>query len=416
VSLVLHGARKLDADGIVEDAWLAVEGERISAVGTGDGWRAVVPPERRSPATVGGRASVVSHHPPATPSFHPSETPSFEVIDARRAWLTPGFIDLHVHGAGGHTFDDGHDAMLGGLAVHRAHGTTRSVVSLVANPPHELEASLDAVARLSRADPLVLGAHLEGPFLAPTRKGAHRAEFLGHPTPHLVRDLLAAGRGSLLQITLAPELPDALGAIETFAEAGVVVALGHTEATFDQARDAFDRGATLLTHAFNAMPGIHHRSPGPVVAAFDDHRVVLELIADGEHVHPAVLELAFRSAPGRIALVTDAMAAAAASDGDYRLGSLEVTVAGGLAVLRGTDTIAGSTLTQDASLRTAITAGVDPVRAVEALTATPARVIGRSHELGALRPGMLADLVLLTSALEVELVVAAGERQSPRPD
>lgn len=416
MNLVLHGARKLDVDGIVDDAWLAVEGDRISAVGTGGGWRSLMPRERRSPEADDGRASLDSHHSPETPSSRPSEAPSVEVVDAGGAWLTPGFIDLHVHGGGGRSFDEGHDAMLAGLALHRAHGTTRSAVSLVANPPHELEANLDAIARLAKADPLVLGAHLEGPFLAPTRKGAHRAEFLGHPTPHLVRDFLSASHGTLLQITIAPELADAMGAIETFAEAGVVVALGHTEATFDQARDAFDRGATLLTHAFNAMPGIHHRSPGPIVAAFHDHRVVLELIADGEHVHPAVVELAFRSAPGRIALVTDAMAAAGACDGHYRLGSLEVSVAGGRAVLQGTDTIAGSTLTQEAALRSALTAGVEPVQAVEAVTATPARAIGRSHELGALRPGMLADLVLLTSAFEVELVVAAGQRQSPRPD
>ncbi|MFB2585666.1 N-acetylglucosamine-6-phosphate deacetylase [Herbiconiux liukaitaii] len=391
MSLLLHGARKLDADGIVDDFWLLVEGDRIEAVGTGDSWRT------RVPSPDGG------------------ETRSFEIVDAAGAWLTPGFIDLHVHGAGGHSFDDGHDAILAGLAVHRRHGTTRSAVSLVANPPHELEASLDAIARLARVDPLVLGAHLEGPFLAPARKGAHDAAFLGHPTPHLVRDLVAAGQGSLLQITIAPELPDALTAIATFAEAGVVVAVGHTDASFDEARAAFDRGATLLTHAFNAMPGIHHRDPGPLVAAFDDPRVVLELIADGVHVHPAVVELAFRSAPGRIALITDAMAATCSSDGDYRLGSREVTVQVGRARLTGTDTIAGSTLTQDAALRTAVTAGVDPVAAITALTATPARAIGRRHELGALRPGLVADLVLLTPAFEVVDVIAAGQRQSPRP-
>jgi N-acetylglucosamine-6-phosphate deacetylase len=384
VSLLLHGAQKLDADGIVADFWLLMEGDRISAVGSGDDWRG-----RVSPAT--------------------------EVVDAEGAWLTPGFIDLHVHGAGGHAFDDGHDAILAGLAVHRRHGTTRSAVSLVANPPHELEASLDAIARLTRADPLVLGAHLEGPFLAPARKGAHEPEFLGHPTPHLVRDLVAAGQGSLLQVTLAPELPDALRAIETLVESGVAAAVGHTDATFDEARAAFDRGATLLTHAFNAMPGIRHRDPGPLVAAFDDPRVVLELIADGVHVHPAVVELAFRSAPGRIALITDAMAATDSSDGDYRLGSRAVTVEGGRARLTGTDTIAGSTLTQDAALRAAVAAGVDPVAAVTALTATPAGVVGRGHELGALRPGLLADLVLLTPGFDVTQVIAAGERQNPRP-
>lgn len=414
--MLLHGARKLDADGIVDDFWLLVEGDRIAAVGTGDSWRAHVASadgsrgERRSSAASGALPSVAS--------ADGAESPSFQAVDAEGAWLTPGFIDLHVHGAGGYSFDDGHEAILAGLAVHRRHGTTRSAVSLVADPPHLLEASLDAIARLARVDPLVLGAHLEGPFLAPARKGAHDPTFLGHPTPHLVRDLVQAGQGSLLQITIAPELPDALTAITTFTEAGAVVGIGHTEATFDEALAAFDRGATLLTHAFNAMPGIHHRDPGPLVAAFGDPRVVLELVADGVHVHPAVIELTFRSAPGRVALVTDAMAGAGAPDGRYRLGSLDVTVEQGRAVLAGSGTIAGSTLTQDLSLRTAIASGVDPVDAVRALTLTPAGVAGRAHELGLLRPGHLADAVLLSPAWDVQQVWAAGRHlhtDDPRP-
>jgi N-acetylglucosamine-6-phosphate deacetylase len=436
--VLVHGARKLDADGIVDDFWVLTSGPTIAATGTAETWRRHVG-ERRSAGAATDARSVESLDTPESPSFADPV-----VIDAGGAWLTPGFIDLHGHGGGGFSFDDGADSIRSALAVHRAHGTTRSVISLVANPPHVLAASLDAVARIAADDPLVLGAHLEGPFLAPSRKGAHNPDFLGVPTHHVLKQLLEASEGRLVQVTIAPELPGALEAIDTFVASGAVVAVGHTDAGLDLAREAFDRGATLLTHAFNAMPGIHHRDPGPVTAAVDDPRVTLELIADGVHVHPAVLALAFAAAPGRIALVTDAMAAAGAPDGPYLLGTLDVTVTDGIATLtpapplpaaptespvdvgssirRSPDsrqtsvvaaadspTIAGSTLTQDRALRTALAAGVDPVAAVTALTATPARVLGRT-DLGRLSLGQAADLVLLTPDFEVTHVWAAGRR------
>ncbi|GAA2240478.1 N-acetylglucosamine-6-phosphate deacetylase [Herbiconiux moechotypicola] len=368
-TLVVRGARKLDADGVVDDFWLAAASGHIVATGAGS------PPPAFSTATT--------------------------TIDAAGDWLCPGFTDLHVHGGNGHSFDDGIDGMRAGLAFHRTHGTARSLVSLVSNPPHVLDALLDAVARLAGDDPRVLGAHLEGPFLAPARKGAHNPLYLGLPTRHLVRELLAASEGRLAQITLAPELPGALEAIEVFAASGVAVAVGHTEADHALARAAFDRGASILTHAFNAMPGLHHRAPGPVAAAIDNERVTLELIADGVHVHPSLIDLAFQAAPGRIALVTDAMSAAGAPDGDYHLGSLEVAVTDGRAVLAGTDTIAGSTLTLDRALRVTVDAGVDPVAAIAAVTTTPLRALGLASsapglaDCGLLRVGQPADLVLL---------------------
>jgi N-acetylglucosamine-6-phosphate deacetylase len=377
VPLLIHSARKLDANGLVDDFWLASDGSRIIEVGEGRHW------QHRA---AGAR-----------------------IVDAGGHWLTPGFIDLHGHGAGGHSFDDGPDELFQALAVHRAHGTTRSVISLVANPLAQLRDSLEYIADLAALDPLVLGSHLEGPFLAVERRGAHNPKFLCDPDPELVEQLIGASRGTLRQLTIAPELPNALEAIDVLVEAGVVVAVGHTNATQEQAATAFDRGARLLTHAFNAMPGIHHRAPGPVVAALEDERVTLELILDGLHVHPDVARLAFTQAPGRIALITDAMAAAGSDDGDYRLGSLNVTVSNGLAVLSGTSTIAGSTLTQDAALRIAVTsAHLEPHRAVEALSLTPARVLGREHELGLLKPGYLADAVLLDHEWNVRGVWAAG--------
>lgn len=374
---IIHGARKLDAHGQVDEFWLATDGAAIVAVGDGIGWR----------EHAGG----------------------VEVIDAGGHWLTPGFIDLHGHGAGGHSYDGSASELATALTTHRSHGTTRSVISLVANPVDELRKSLSVIADLAETDPLVLGSHLEGPFLAEARRGAHNPDFLCEPDPELIEQLIGAGRGTLRQLTLAPELPNALESIDVLVAAGVVVAAGHTEADEEQTRAAFDRGARLLTHAFNAMPGINHRAPGPVVAAFEDDRVVLELILDGRHVHPDVARLAFMAAPGRIALITDAMAAADAADGDYRLGSLDVTVANGLAVLAGTSTIAGSTLTQDSALRLAMgPTRIAPHRAVEALTLTPARVLGREHELGLLSPGYAADAVLLDSQWGVRRVWGAG--------
>ena len=373
MTTLFEHARKLDAAGQVDDFWMLVDGDSIVSVGTGAG--------------------------PAAD----------ESVDLGGDWLTPGFIDLHSHGAGGFSYDDGAEAIEAALAVHHAHGTTRSVISLVANPVAALEASLVAIAGLVDTDPLVLGSHLEGPYLSPERPGAHNPEFLRDPQPAELDRLLLAARGTLRQITIAPELPNALELIEILVENEVMVAVGHSQADFDLTRKAFDLGARLLTHAFNAMHGIGHRAPGPVIAAFEDARVTIELILDGEHVHPDVAALAFRSAPGRIALITDAMAAAGSSDGDYALGSLTVEVRDGIAHLAGTDTIAGSTLTQDRALRMAIErVGVAPADAVAALTLTPARALGLDARHGLLAPGFVADAVHLDSHWAVQRVWANG--------
>ena len=374
MTILFHGARKLDAAGQVDEFWMLVDGDTIVATGSGH------------------------EHPDA-------ET----TVDVGGDWLLPGFIDLHGHGGGGHAYDDDAEAVLAALAMHRRHGTTRSVLSLVANPLARLRSSLDLIADLAADDPLILGSHLEGPFLSPGNRGAHSAEYLLEPQPFEVEQLITAARSTLRQITLAPELPGAFEAIDVFVESGVAVGVGHTVADEATAHRAFDRGARMLTHAFNAMPGIHHRAPGPVVAAFDDDRVTLELILDGVHVHPSVAQLAFGAAPGRIALVTDAMAAAGSIDGDYTLGAMTVAVRDGLAMLRGTSTLAGSTLTQDAALRLALTI-VPPADAVAALTITPARALGLDQRHGMLEPGYVADAVLLDHRWNVTAVWADGRK------
>lgn len=374
VTTLLRAARAVDARGTTDDAWVLLDGDAIAAVGSG----------REAPA-------------------------ADRTVDLGDATLVPGFVDLHVHGGAGGSHDDGADGIRAAVALHRRHGTTRSVLSLVANPVPDLVRSLGAIRAAMAADPTVLGAHLEGPFLSPHAAGAHAHEHLVDPTPARVEALLAAGEGVLRQVTIAPELDGALDAIRRLVAAGVVAAVGHTTCSGDVARAAFDAGATVLTHAFNAMPGIHHREPGPIMAALADERVTLELILDGVHVAPAVAGLLLRAAPGRVALVTDAMAATGSADGRYRLGALDVDVRDGIARLAGADTIAGSTLTQDAALRIAVRdVGLALPDAVGALTAVPARALGLGDRLGMLRAGSAGDVVVLAPDLAVSRVWADG--------
>lgn len=375
---VIHSVRLVDDGREIADSWLVVRDGRVAARGTGPAWRDAV-----------------------------AEEPVDEVLDGADvagpgATLTPGFIDIHGHGGGGAAYDDGAEAIRVARELHRAHGTTRAVISLVTASVDDLARRVAAVADLAETDAAVLGSHLEGPFLDPGHHGAHDPELLVRPAADAVARLLEAGRGTVRQVTLAPELPGALTAIERIVAAGAAVAVGHTDADAETARRAFDAGATILTHAFNAMPGLHHREPGPIGAATADPRVTLEVIADGVHLAPEVVRIAFAAAPGRIALVTDAMAAAGSADGDYVLGALAVRVEHTVARLAD-GTIAGSTLTQDAALRTAVAAGVALPVAVTALTSTPARAIGRP-DLGTLEIGSPADAVLLDADLRVRRV------------
>ncbi|NEN04391.1 N-acetylglucosamine-6-phosphate deacetylase [Diaminobutyricibacter tongyongensis] len=381
-STLIHSARLVTDGAVVEEGWVLFGGSSIAATGFGDSWRAVVA------------------------DAHPG---SIAVVDAAGGWLTPGFVDIHGHGGGGASFDDGPDAIRTALALHSAHGTTRFVLSLVTASIATLESELAAVAALARTDPRVIGSHLEGPFLDPGHKGAHDPALLVNAGRDAVDRLLAAAGGSLKQITLAPEREGGMDAVRRFTEAGVAVAVGHTGADYAQTLAAFDAGASILTHAFNGMDGIHHRAPGPVAAATRTPGVTIELINDGIHVHPEVVRLTFAGAPGRVALISDAMAAAGSTDGDYLLGGLAVTVRDGVARLTVGDSIAGSTLTLDDALRRAVVeVGIDVGTAVRALTETPARAIGRGNDLGRLAPGYAADAVLLDDTFAVLAVWSDG--------
>jgi N-acetylglucosamine-6-phosphate deacetylase len=366
--LLLTGARVVDARRDLPDAWVRVSGGLIAEVGTG-------------PA------------PYAT-----------DRLDLDGAILTPGLIDLHVHGGGGYAFDDGAAAITAGVAAHRRHGTTATLVSLVSSPLDVLRRQLSSVEVARQSDPGVLGVHLEGPCLSPARRGAHDPGALAAPDARFLELVRDAEPSLIRQVTLAPELPGALDAIAELVARGIRVAIGHTEADFALTREAIARGATLLTHALNAMPAIGHRLPGPVPAALEDDRVTLELILDGVHVHPSVARLLLTAAPQRVALITDAMAAAAHADGRYRLGELDVQVTDGRALLDDGVTIAGSTLTLDRAVRTAVVdLGLSASDAVGAATAVPAAALGDSTR-GLLEPGMRADLVAWDADWRVQRV------------
>ncbi|MEU6110483.1 N-acetylglucosamine-6-phosphate deacetylase [Streptomyces albidoflavus] len=373
---VLTGARVVLPSGTVEDGELVIDG-----------------------AHIGGSAPSAGQEPEA------------ERWDLSGHWIVPGFVDLHNHGGGGASFTSGTvDDVLTGIATHRAHGTTTLVASTVTGEMEFLTARAGLLSELTEQGDLA-GIHFEGPFISPCRKGAHSEALLRDPHPADVAALLDASRGAARMVTLATELPGGLDSVRLLADRGVIAAVGHTDATYEQTVEAIDAGATVATHLFNAMPPLGHRAPGPIAALLEDERVTVELINDGTHLHPAALELAFhRAGADRVAFITDAMDAAGFGDGRYLLGPLEVDVVDGVARLVEGGSIAGSTLTLDRAFRRAALVDKLPVgQIVRALSANPARLLGLDHRIGSLEPGKDADLVVLDEGFEVKGVLRRGE-------
>ncbi|MEU0070571.1 N-acetylglucosamine-6-phosphate deacetylase [Streptomyces sp. NPDC006332] len=333
------------------------------------------------------------------------------VIDVSTHWLVPGFVDIHNHGGGGASFTSGTvDEVLTGIRTHRLHGTTTLVASTVTGDMDFLAQRAGLLSELAEQGEIA-GIHFEGPFISPCRKGAHSEALLRDPDPAAVRKLIDAARGRAKMVTLATELPGGIDSVRLLVEHGVIAAIGHTDATYEQTKTAIDAGATVATHLFNAMPTLGHRHPGPVAALLEDERITVELINDGTHLHPAALELAFHHAGAdRVALITDAMDAAGFGDGRYWLGPLEVEVADGVARLVEGGSIAGSTLTLDRAFQRAVTVDRLPVESVvAALSANPARLLGMDDRIGSLEPGKDADLVLLDADFALKGVMRRGE-------
>jgi N-acetylglucosamine-6-phosphate deacetylase len=403
----IENARKVDARGIVSDFWLVASDGIIQACGSGDD---------SATGAAGGSDSATSDFEAACRAYGVARD---AVIDAGGKLLTPGYVDLHAHGAWGSSFDDGEEGIEMARAGHLSHGTTRQVLSLITNPLDVIKRNLTTVRSVMKTRPDILGAHLEGPFLALERKGAHDPKCLLDPVPSVVDELLAAADGCLRQITIAPELEHGISAIRQFAAAGVVPAVGHSSADYDTAKKGFEAGATIMTHMFNAMNGMHHRKPGPIPAAVQDPRVTIELINDGFHVQDPMLKMGFGFAPHRIAFITDAMEATDCPDGHYLLGKLDVNVVDGHARLVSNGAIAGSTLVLEKAVQRAVlTLGFSPTDAVEAATLTPARALGFDRPntvtgapLGLTAPGYAADVLLSDpSTWHVENVWCAGRR------
>ncbi|WP_328440018.1 N-acetylglucosamine-6-phosphate deacetylase [Streptomyces sp. NBC_00444] len=369
--LVLSGANVVMPTGTVKDGSVIVDGTRIAATA----------PENA------------------------------QVIDVTNHWLLPGFVDIHNHGGGGASFTSGTpDDVVTGIHTHRLHGTTTLVASTVTGDMDFLVQRAGLLSELAEQGDIA-GIHFEGPFISPCRKGAHSEELLRDPDPAEVRKLIDAARGKAKMVTLATELPGGIDSVRLLAEHGVIAAIGHTDATYEQTVEAIEAGATVATHLFNAMPTLGHRSPGPIAALLEDDRITVELINDGTHLHPASLQLAFHHAgASRVAFITDAMDAAGFGDGRYMLGPLEVEVSEGVARLVEGGSIAGSTLTLDRAFKRAVTIDRLPVEdTVTALSANPARLLGMYDTIGSLEPGKYADLVILDTDFELKGVMRRGE-------
>ncbi|MFG1707140.1 N-acetylglucosamine-6-phosphate deacetylase [Nonomuraea sp. M3C6] len=371
MSLTLADARIVTPEG-VHEGWLTIEDGRITHVGHGSA--------PGSGLSLGGRHVV------------------------------PGFVDIHNHGGAGGSFPTGEqDQARDAVALHRRHGTTTTMASLVTASIDELTRAASALAELCE-EGLLAGIHFEGPYISKARCGAHNPTLLREPSPQEFAGLMKAGRGHVRMVTIATELPGALDTIRLAAAEGVIAALGHSDADYDQTLAGIEAGGSVATHLYNAMPPLGHRAPGPVVALLEDERVTVELINDGVHVHPAMLRLAYEVAgPGRTTLITDAMAATGLGDGDYVLGSMRVRVDDGVARLVEGGSIAGATLTMDVAFRRSVQeVGMSLPDAVQVASLTPARVLGLADRIGSIAVGKAADLVVLSDSLEVAGVMKDG--------
>ncbi len=324
--------------------------------------------------------------------------------------VLPGLIDVHVHGGGGFEVLRGEFAQLDGMSrFHAAHGTTSFLATLETAPPEQIERVLAATKQAAEAGVSgaeLLGLHLEGPFLNGKRAGAQNTAHIIDPDPRLAERFLAAADGCIRLVTLAPELPGGLALASQFAAAGATVSAGHTDATYAEIEQAVKHGVTHMTHHFNGMRPFHHREPGAAGAGLLLPELTIELIADGFHVHPEAIRMAFRMKPSdRICMVTDAVVCAGLPDGEYGHSVME----GGRVYLKDRSSIAGSTLTMIAALRNTLRFTGLPLPCVlPAFTSVPARQAGAAHRKGTLEAGKDADFIVVDEAYNLQMTVVRG--------
>jgi N-acetylglucosamine-6-phosphate deacetylase len=377
--------------------------------------RAFTPHEEIADAVILIEGGVILTVGPRDQISIPSSASRYE---ARSLTVVPGFIDVHIHGAGGHDVMEATDEALRAVTHTVArYGTTSIVATTVTASAEETCRTVAGIARWMKSSESIpstqpqaelLGIHFEGPFINAARRGVHPAEWIARPSSELLRQFITAARGAARILTLAPELPGALDLVAEARQAGVVVSLGHTDATYAQAMAAIDRGSRHAAHVFNAMRPLDHRETGILGAVLTTPSVTAELIADGVHVDAAAMRLllAAKGTAGVI-LVSDGTAATGMPDGSYRLGTFDVTVSGG--VCRNAEgKLAGSTLTLDRALRNMLALGLPFSDALAMLTATPARLLGLEGRKGILTRGADADLVLLDESFQVAGVMTRG--------
>ena len=337
----------------------------------------------------------------------------FQTLHFEKQTLVPGFIDVHIHGSGGRDVMEGtREAMAVISKFLAAHGTTAYLATTITASPINTIRAVESLGKLMQQEidgARILGLHLEGPFISEKKRGVHPPEYIRNPSVRIFDELVKMSNSQVKLITLAPENPGGLEFIKHIRSRGIVVSLGHSDATCEVARQAIKAGATNATHTFNAMRDFNHREPGILGAILTDSQVWAELIADGVHVDPTAIEMLLRcKGPRRVLLITDAISATGMPDGDYQLGSLAVKVSQG--VCRSMEgTLAGSTLSQDCALRNMTGwTGIPLEEAIYMLTRNPAESIGVSGSKGFVQPGKDADFVLLDDDLGVQATICEG--------
>lgn len=341
-----------------------------------------------------------------------SYVPDEEGIDLQNAWVIPGLVDIHTHGNSGADFSDGdYDGLMTMASWLAVHGITSFVPASMTLPYDMLETAFAAAAAFHNAAPAgcarLMGIHMEGPFFSHSKKGAQNAQYLKAPDFEAFQRLYDVSQKLIRIVDVAAELPGA-EAFTRKASRLCTVSVAHTAADYTQAKAVFAAGASQLTHLFNAMPGLHHRAPGPIGAASEDERVVAELICDGIHVHESAVRMAYKLFPGRICLISDALRCCGMPDGEYTLGGQNVKKKDGIARLPD-GTIAGASTDLFACMRNAISFGIPKEEAILSATAIPARQIGRT-DIGVIAPGKRADFVVCTERLEILAVYLGGDR------
>ena len=337
-----------------------------------------------------------------------------KVIEGKDKFIVPGYIDIHVHGGGGSDVMDGDYEAINQIAIAHSHfGTTSFLPTTMTMSKDKIIRSLRSICEAVKkgtAGAEILGIHMEGPYINPEKKGAQKEDDIKKISIEEFLEFNQASGNLIRLVTIAPEMPGAIGLIKYLYKQGIIASVGHTNATYVQTQAGIQAGLSHVTHTFDAMRGLHHREPGVVGAALTSPELTVEIIADGVHIHPIVLKILTKIKEGeKVVLITDAMRAAGLKEGTYDLGGQEVIVNKGQARLKD-GTLAGSVLTMDKAVKNMVNKiGIQLPKAIQMASYNPAKSIGIDDKKGSLEPGKDADIVILNKNLETELTIVAGK-------